>query len=153
MQEATRLGYKACLKEEIPVGAIIVKNNKIIARAYNKREKTQLATNHAEIIAIQKACKKLKSWRLDDCDLYATLEPCPMCAGAIMNARIKNVFFAVTDIDNGGHSRFNIFNSCLNHTAVCKKMEDFEYENKKLSQDFFKNRRNKQRKNKKNEKI
>ena len=99
------------MKEEIPVGAIIVKNNKIIARAYNKREKTQLATNHAEIIAIQKACKKLKSWRLDDCDLYATLEPCPMCAGAIMNARIKNVFFAVTDIDNGGHSRFNIFNS------------------------------------------
>ena len=102
------------MKEEIPVGAVIVKENKIIAKAYNKREKNQIATHHAEVLAIEKACKKLKSWRLDDCDLYVTLEPCPMCAGAIMNARIKNVYYAVADIENGGHTRFNIFNNTLN---------------------------------------
>ena len=148
LKEATSLGYKACLKEEIPVGAVIVKDNKIIAKAYNKREKNQIATHHAEVLAIEKACKKLKSWRLDDCDLYVTLEPCPMCAGAIMNARIKNVYYAVSDIENGGHTRFNIFNNTLNHTANCSQIKEFEEENKTLIKNFFKNRR----KNKKNEK-
>ena len=136
------------MKEEIPVGAVIVKENKIIAKAYNKREKNQIATHHAEVLAIEKACKKLKSWRLDDCDLYVTLEPCPMCAGAIMNARIKNVYYAVADIENGGHTRFNIFNNTLNHTATCTQIKEFEEENKTLIKNFFKNRR----KNKKNEK-
>lgn len=138
---ATLLGYKACLKEEIPIGAVIVKNNKIIAKAYNRREKNQIATHHAEILAIEKACKKLKSWRLDGCDMYVTLEPCPMCAGAIMNARIKNLYYAVEDKDNGGHSRFNIFENTLNHTTNCFHIKEFEQENKKLIQDFFKNKR------------
>ena len=137
------------MKEEIPIGAVIVKNNKIISKAYNKREKSQVATHHAEIIAIEKACKKLKSWRLDECDLYVTLEPCPMCAGAIMNARIKNVYYAVADIDNGGHSRFNIFSNCLNHSASCHQIKEFEEINKKLIQNFFKIKRKQQRKNKK----
>ena len=97
MEKATELGYKAFSKEEIPIGAVIVKNNKIIAYAYNKREKSQIATHHAEILAIEKACKKLKSWRLDDCDLYVTLEPCPMCAGAILNARINKLYFGAYD--------------------------------------------------------
>lgn len=95
MKKATEQGYLAYTKEEIPVGAVIVRDGKIISKAYNTREKSQVATHHAEILAIEKACKKLRSWRLDDCNLYVTLEPCPMCAGAIMNARIKNVYFAV----------------------------------------------------------
>ncbi len=127
--------------EEIPIGAVIVKDNKIISKAYNTREKTQIATHHAEVLAIEKACKKLNSWRLDDCDIYVTLEPCPMCAGAILNARIKNVFFAVADIENGGHSRFNMFNNTLNHTTNCIQSKQYEEENKKLIQIFFKNKR------------
>ena len=131
------------MKEEIPVGAVIVKDNKIISRAYNTRENDQIATHHAEILAIEKACKKLKSWRLDNCDIYVTLEPCPMCAGAIMNARIKNVFFAVADFENGGHTRFNIFNNTLNHTANLTHLKEFEEENKQIIQKFFKERRKK----------
>ena len=110
------------------------------------REKTQIATHHAEVIAIQKACKKLKSWRLDDCDIYVTLEPCPMCAGAIMNARMKNVFYAVADTDNGGHSRFNLFSNTLNHTCNCLQLKSFEQENKDLIKKFFKEKRKKLKK-------
>ena len=141
MQKATELGYKAYSKEEIPVGAVIVKNNKVISTAHNKREKNQIATHHAEILAIEKACKKLKSWRLDDCDIFVTLEPCPMCAGAILNARIKNLYYAVTDIDNGGHSRFDMFSNTLNHSTNCFQLNEFEKENKELIQKFFKNKR------------
>ena len=141
MQKATEQGYKAFFKNEIPVGAIIVKNNKVISSAYNKREKSQIATHHAEILAIEKACKKLKSWRLDDCDLYVTLEPCPMCAGAIMNARIKNIYFAVADSENGGMSKFNIFKNSMNHTANCVQDLEFEKENKILIKKFFENKR------------
>ena len=136
------------MKDEIPVGAAIVKDDKIIAAAYNKREKSQIATHHAEILAIEKACKKLKSWRLDNCDLYVTLEPCPMCAGAILNARIRNLFFAVPDVENGGHSRFDILTNTLNHTTNCFHMPEFEEENKTLIQKFFKEKRQKS-KNKK----
>ena len=148
MQKATQQGYLAYSKEEIPIGAVIVKDNKIIAKAHNKREKNQIATHHAEILAIEKACKKLKSWRLDDCDIYVTLEPCPMCAGAIMNARIKNVFFAVEDIENGGHNRFNMFTKTLNHTTNCFHEKEFENENKTLIQRFFREKRKSTRKQK-----
>ena len=143
MHKATQQGYKAYLQEEIPIGAIIVKDNKIIASGYNKREKSQVATHHAEVLAIEKACKKLKSWRLDDCDMYVTLEPCPMCAGAIMNARIKNVYYAVEDVDNGGQNRFKIFNNTLNHNCNSIHLKEFEEENKMLIQKFFKERRKK----------
>ena len=84
---------KAYAEDEVPVGAVIVLDGKIIARARNAMEKTQLATAHAEILAINKACKKLKSWRLDGAEMYITMEPCAMCAGAIVNARIKHVYF------------------------------------------------------------
>lgn len=136
------------MKEEIPVGAVIVKDNKIISQAHNQREKSQIATHHAEILAIEKACKKLKSWRLDNCDIYVTLEPCPMCAGAISNARIKNVYYAVTDTENGGYTRFKMFENILNHTTNCHHLKEFEKENKELIQKFFKQKRN----NKKQEK-
>lgn len=145
MKKATEQGYLAYTKEEIPVGAVIVKDGKIISKAHNTREKSQVATHHAEILAIEKACKKLKSWRLDDCDLYVTLEPCPMCAGAIVNARIKNVYFAVADPENGGHSRFNLFENCMNHSATCFQVKEFEQENKELIQKFFKIKRQKKR--------
>lgn len=131
------------MKEEIPIGAVIVKDNKIIASAYNTRENSQIATHHAEILAIEKACKKLKSWRLDDCDIYVTLEPCPMCAGAILNARIKNVYYAVADIENGGHNRFNMFTNTMNHTTNCIHLTEHEHENKELIQKFFKEKRKK----------
>lgn len=141
MKKATQQGYKAFLKEEIPIGAVIVKDGKIISQAHNTREQSQIATHHAEILAIEKACKKLKSWRLDDCDIYVTLEPCPMCAGAILNARIKNLYYAVSDKDNGGHSRFNMFKNTLNHSTNCVQLKEFEEENKYLIQTFFKNKR------------
>ena len=86
LKEAT----KSYLQNEVPIGAVVVKDGKVIAKAHNTRNKTQNAINHAEVLAIAKACKKLKSWRLDTCDIYVTMEPCPMCAGAILNARIKN---------------------------------------------------------------
>lgn len=129
------------MKEEIPVGAIIVRNNKIISKAFNNREKTQIATHHAEILAIEKACKKLKSWRLDDCDLYVNLEPCPMCAGAIMNARIRNVFYAVVDQNNGGFSRFKIHENSMNHSTNIEQIKELEEKNLKIIKNFFKNRR------------
>ena len=132
MKEATLLGYTAYSKGEVPIGAVIVRNNKIIAKAYNKREKSQIATHHAEILAIEKACKKLKSWRLDDCDIYVTLEPCPMCAGAILNARIKNLYYAVTDENHGAISRFDMLNDTLNHTTISTHDTTYEKENKEL---------------------
>jgi len=94
MNEAIRQAKKAFKKDEVPIGAVIVYKNKIISKAYNLKEKNQVATRHAEIVAIEKACKKKKSWRLDDCVLYTTLEPCLMCAGAIIESRIKKVICA-----------------------------------------------------------
>lgn len=87
--------------KDIPVAAVIVKNGEIISKAVNKREKEQNVINHAEMIAIQKANKKLKNWRLNDCEMYVTLEPCPMCASAILQARISKLYFGAYDMLNG----------------------------------------------------
>ena len=133
-------------KEEIPIGAVIVKDGKVVATGFNDREKTQIATHHAEIIAIEKACKKLKSWRLDDCDLYVTLEPCPMCAGAILNARIKNLYYCVKDPSSGSISKFNMFENTLNHTTNCIFLQKHEEKNKNIIQTFFRERRKNSRK-------
>lgn len=130
------------MRGEVPIGAVITRKNKIIAKAYNKREKSQIATHHAEIIAIEKACKKLKSWRLDDCDIYITLEPCPMCAGAIMNARLRSVHYAVSDEANGGFSKFNL-TSCVNHNIEIIHDKELEEINKNLIQNFFRDKRKK----------
>lgn len=92
---------KALVKGEIPVGAIIVKDNIVIATAHNTREESQNALEHAEINAIKKACEFLNNWRLDECDMYVTMEPCPMCCGAILQSRIKNVYFGAYSRDNG----------------------------------------------------
>lgn len=97
MKQALIEAKKAYDKLEIPVGAVIVKDNKIISRAHNLKETKQTTTAHAEILAIQKANKKLNNWRLLDCDLYVTLEPCDMCMGAIISSRIKNVYIGTLD--------------------------------------------------------
>lgn len=102
MTEALKEAKKAFDKNEIPVGCVIVCDNKIIARAHNLRENKKNALYHAEIIAINKACKKLKSWRLDDCDMYVTLEPCPMCAWAIIQSGIKTLYYGSYNKQYGG---------------------------------------------------
>lgn len=117
MELALSLATKAKNRDEVPIGAVVVLGDKIIAKAYNTRNKSQNAINHAEVIAISKACKKLKSWRLDDCDLYVTLEPCPMCAGAILNARIKNVYFGAYDKT----SKTNLFTQIMNDDRLNHK--------------------------------
>lgn len=97
MKEALKEAKKAYEKLEIPVGAVIVKDNKILARAHNLKETKQSAMAHAEILAIGKANKKLNNWRLLDCDMYVTLEPCQMCMGAIISSRIKNIYIGTLD--------------------------------------------------------
>ena len=94
-KEIIKLAKIAYKKGEVPVGAIITKNDKIIARAYNKIETSRDATMHAEILAIKKASKKLKNWRLNDCEMYVTLEPCTMCSSAIELSRIKKVYYLI----------------------------------------------------------
>ncbi|MBR0491994.1 MAG: tRNA adenosine(34) deaminase TadA [Clostridia bacterium] len=101
MKEALKEAQKAYDKLEVPVGCVIVKDGKIIARAHNQKETKLDTTKHAEILAIQKASKKLNSWRLLDCEMYVTLEPCPMCAGAIINSRIKKVYIGTKDEKTG----------------------------------------------------
>ncbi len=101
MKEALKEAKKAYDKLEVPVGCVIVKDGKIIARAHNQKETKLDTTKHAEILAIQKASKKLESWRLLDCEMYVTLEPCPMCAGAIINSRIKKVYIGTKDEKTG----------------------------------------------------
>ena len=101
MKEALKEAKKALAIEEVPVGAVIVKDGKIIARAHNIKETKKDATCHAEILAIKKACKKLESWRLIDCEMYVTLEPCSMCAGALINSRIKKLYIGTTDEKTG----------------------------------------------------
>ncbi len=97
MRAALKCAQKAFDEGEVPIGAVVVCDGKIIARGHNRRTKRQIATAHAEIEAIEKACKKQKSWRIPECEIYVTLEPCPMCMGAILNARIKRVFYGAPE--------------------------------------------------------
>ncbi len=142
MKEALKEAKKAYKKLEIPVGAVIVKDGKIIARAHNQKETKFDTTKHAEILAIQKASKKLKSWRLIDCEMYITLEPCPMCAGAIINSRIKKIYIGALDEKTGAvGSVFNLFTDYkFNHDVEFEKgiLKD-ECEN--ILKEFFKNLR------------
>ena len=108
MLAAIEEARKALLKGEVPVGAVIVKDNEIIARGHNRREERNNALSHAETEAIYEACKVLGSWRLDGCTMYVTLEPCPMCAGAILNSRIKEVYFGAYD------EKYGCFGTAMN---------------------------------------
>ena len=113
MIEAIKQAKNAYNIDEVPVGAVIVKDNKIISKGYNKIETTNDSTNHAEIIAIKKASKKINNWRLNECELYVTLEPCDMCKGAIQNSRIKNVYYLI--------SKKNKYNIKTNFEKICFK--------------------------------
>lgn len=116
---AYKQAEKAGEKDEVPIGAVIVKDGKVLSKGYNLVENTNKATAHAEIIAIEKACKKLKSWRLDGTEIYVTLEPCAMCAGAIANARIKKVYFGAYERKSGcAESKYPVLtDNGLNHSA------------------------------------
>ncbi len=141
MQKAILEAEKAAKMGEVPVGAVIVKNGEVIATGYNQREKKQNALSHAEIEAINTACQKLGTWRLDDCEMYVTLEPCPMCTGAIINARIKTVIFGAYDSKMGCmDSVINLCDYPFNHRPEIYGgiMED---ECLGILQNFFKNLR------------
>lgn len=100
MQEAIKQARIAGRRGEVPIGCVIVKDGKIIAKGYNQRERKRNCLWHAEIVALNRACRKLKSWRLNGCDMYVTLEPCQMCMGAILNARLQKVYYAAQSTTN-----------------------------------------------------
>ena len=142
MKAAIKEAMKAQDIDEVPIGCVIVKDGKIIARGYNKREKEQDATSHAELKTLQKACKKLKSWRLVGCDIYVTLEPCLMCAGAIIQSRIENVYFGAYDPKGGAFgSSINALDAKnINHRPnVCGGI--LEAECSQILKDYFKKKR------------
>lgn len=138
MRKAIEEAKKAAKKGEVPVGAVITYKNKIISCGYNLRESKKNPILHAEMIAIGKACKKMKSWRLDDCDLYVTLEPCPMCAGAIIQSRIKNVYYGAKDNKAGcAGSKVDLFEQGLFNHNVNVVGGCLESECSQLLKDFF----------------
>ena len=144
MKQALKQAKKAHEKLEVPVGVVIVKDNKIIARAYNQKEEKNSPIKHAEIIAIEKACKKLNNWRLNDCEMYVTLEPCPMCAGAIVNSRIKKVYIGAAQQKTGAcGSKSNIIEEYKTETKVDVEFNILEQECLDILQDFFKELRKK----------
>ena len=145
MKEAIRLAKKAASLGEVPVGAVIVQNGMIIARGYNRREIDQNGLSHAELAAILRACKKLNSWRLEDCTLYVTLEPCPMCTGAIINTRIPRVVFGASDPKGGAMGGVtDLTDHPWNHHPIIEKGV-LEEECSTLLKAFFKNLREKKR--------
>ncbi len=143
MKIAYKEAQKAYKCGDVPVGAVIVKNDKIIAKSYNKKQKKHNATRHAEIEVIEKACKKLKTWYLDDCEIYITMEPCLMCCGAILQSRIKKIFYGVKNEKFGcvqsiekifDNDKFN------NHVEITGDICSREIA--KMLKDFFKQMRN-----------
>ena len=139
MREALKEAQKAYDKLEVPVGAVIVKNGKIISRAHNLKETKFDTTKHAEILAIQKASRKLKSWRLLDCEMYVTLEPCSMCAGAIIQSRIKKIYIGAKDPKTGAvGSVLNLLEDYEFNHKVEVETGILEKECEKILKDFFK---------------
>jgi len=143
MKEALKEAKKAYDKDEVPVGAVIVLNDKIIARGHNKREIKKNSLCHAEIIAINKACKKLENFRLEDCEMYVTLEPCAMCAGAIVQSRIKTLIYGAKDEKYGmAGTVSNVFELKSNH-KVAVKSDVLGKECSMIIKEFFKKLRKK----------
>lgn len=148
MQKALELAKISAAEGEVPVGAVIVKGNEIVGTGRNRREYGKNALYHAEIEAIDNACKTLGGWRLWECDMYVTLEPCPMCAGAIINSRIKTVYYGASDLKAGSFGSVVDFNSLpYNHKPeiVSGVMED---EAKEMLSSFFKALREKKKSDK-----
>lgn len=148
MQKALELAKISAEEGEVPVGAIIVRGDEIVGTGRNRREYGKNALYHAEIEAIDNACKTLGGWRLWECDMYVTLEPCPMCAGAIINSRIKTVYYGASDLKAGSFGSVVDFNSLpYNHKPeiVSGVMQD---EARKMLSDFFKGLREKKKSDK-----
>lgn len=144
MKEALNEAKKAYKKLEVPVGVVIVKDNEIIARGYNQKEMKNNPIKHAEIIAIEKACKKLNNWRLNDCEMYVTLEPCPMCAGAIINSRIRKVYIGAIQEKTGAcGSKVNLIDKYNSETKIDIEFGILQDKCLNLVQDFFKELRKK----------
>ena len=142
MKEAFKEAQKAYNENEVPIGAVLVIDGKIISRGHNKREKSQNALMHAEIIAIEKACKKLKSWRLENASLYVSLEPCPMCAGAIANARIETLVYGCKEkTSKDGLCEKILSSDRLNHKVEIIYDESYEEQISTLLAKFFKEKR------------
>lgn len=138
MREAMRRAKKAAALGEMPVGAVVVRDGRIIASGYNRRETKKNALLHAELIAIDRACKKLGGWRLPGCELYVTLEPCPMCAGAILNSRIERVYYGAADLRSGcAGSRLNLLDMNLCNYSLEAEGGILAGECSALIKDFF----------------
>ena len=147
MKEAIKEARKAYKKDEVPVGAVIVKDGEIIARAHNVKEQKKDTTKHAEIIAIQKASKKLESWRLENCTMYVTLEPCAMCTGAMIQARLKKVVIGTMDEKTGAcGSVINLFRYEFNH-KIEVETGVLQPKCEKILKEFFKELRDSKKKN------
>ena len=129
MELAIKEAKKSLRTDDVPVGAIIVENNKIIAKAHNTKEKNKIVTKHAEINAVEKACKKKKNWYLNNCEMYVTLEPCKMCMGAIEQARIKTVYYATK------RDKISPIKTTIKNTP------EYLNETQKMLKDFFENKR------------
>lgn len=140
MKIAFREAEKANRLNETPIGAVIVYNNEIIAKGYNKKNKTNNVLDHAELIAIRKASKKLKNWRLYDCDIYVTLEPCPMCASAIRQSRIKNIYYNDSNIDK---NNLQIIKHILHDVSINPKtnIEQIKSNSNNILSSFFQTKR------------
>ena len=144
MKAALRCAQSALSEGEVPIGAVVVCEGKIISRGHNRRTKKQIATAHAEIEAIEKACKKLKSWRIPECELYVTLEPCPMCMGAVLNARIKKVYFGAYEAKGRSLTRELATSNLLNHTVETEGGV-MEKECSEILSDFFSDMRRREK--------
>ena len=116
MKEALKRAKKGLAQGEVPVGAVIVHEGRVVSSGYNRRTKTQTAISHAEMYAIDRACKKFGSWRLPECDLYVTLEPCPMCMGAALNARVRKIYFGAYEQKGRSMTAELAASNLLNHT-------------------------------------
>jgi len=138
MDIALKEAEKAFKKGEVPVGCVIACNDKVISKSYNRRENEKNAINHAEILAISKACKKMKSWRLDDCVIYITMEPCLMCFGAIMQSRIGKIVYSVEN-EKYGYSKFVYSSVVMKNVEITKGV--LKSKSLYLLKLFFKNRR------------
>lgn len=145
MNQAFLLAKKAESHDDVPIGAVIVRDDKIIARGENRVQKSKNPTLHAEIVAINRACKKLNQKFLDGCDLYVTLEPCAMCATALSFARIKNIYFATSDEKGGGiTSNARIFETDKHlWKPNVIQMPEYAEQSARMLKDFFKKQRNK----------
>lgn len=136
MMLAINEAKKAYKKNDVPIGCVIVKDGRIISKAHNKKEIKKNAIMHAEIIAIAKACKKLKTWHLDDCILYTTVEPCMMCTGAIIQSRIKKIYYSISNKSFGELENYHLKNK-----KIFIQNNILNGESKKLMQQFFKEKR------------